>query len=63
MTTSLTFMTRYIYLASTLILAALLGACGTDTGSGDRSGSTSSLQTRGVTITTSTGVLVNEPIG
>ncbi len=50
-------MTRRSSLVCTLTLAALLGACGTDTGSGDRSGDSANLATRGVTITTSTGVL------
>ena len=51
------YMTRLISLACTLSLAMLLGACGTDTSSGDPSGSDSDVQTRGVTITTSTGAV------
>ena len=51
-------MTRASYLLLALTFGALIPGCGTDTSSGDRSGETLNLQTRGVTITTSTGAQV-----
>ncbi|MDJ0780061.1 MAG: DUF4382 domain-containing protein [Gammaproteobacteria bacterium] len=50
-------MTRRLNFAYLLSLVLMVSACGTDTGSGDRGSSTSSQQTRGVTITTSSGIM------
>ncbi len=50
-------MTRRLNLACLLSLVVLVSACGTDTGSGDHDSGASGPQTRGVTITTSTGVV------
>ena len=53
-------MTRASYLLLALTFGALIPGCGTDTASGDRSGETANPQTRGVTITTSTGAVSDD---